>query len=186
MNYWTDLKRVAAPLDTVISLAEAKAHLNVFHDDDDALITSLIETAISYIEGPNGIGVAMLTQTWRKSMNGFGCSAISIPLGPVSEIVSITYGGETLNPDTYDVDLDREPCVIVRAPNASWPAVTSRPGLVKVTFKAGHGSDPDDVPAVLKHAVKLLVGHYYADRGDEECEVPMGVHNLLQKYRAAL
>lgn len=188
---WTNLTRLAPPDDTPISLAEAKAHLSVFHTDEDALIASLIDAATSFVEGPNGIGVALLDQTWRLSLDGFPTGPMTIPLGPVKAITSITYRDgagvfQTVDPDLYDTDLDASPCRIWRAPSASWPSLTLRPGSVKVTFTAGSGIDPEEVPAAIRHAIKLLIGHFYEHRGDTNEEIPGGVHALLSRYRAGL
>jgi uncharacterized phiE125 gp8 family phage protein len=180
---WLNLRRVSAPLDTVVSLAEAKRHLNVFHNDDDALINALIEQATSHIEGPNGIGRCLLTQTWRQSHDRL--EAISLNLGPVISIDAIEVLGEVMEPDQYVVDLDLSVPVIVRAPNTNWPSFTPQPGAVKVTFKAGYGSDPETVPAVLRRVILLLVGHYSAHRGDEDQPIPAEIDRILSNYRAA-
>ncbi len=191
---WTNLSRVTAPLDSVVTLAEAKGHLRVSHADEDALIINLIEAATSYVEGPNGIGVSLLTQTWRASFDGFPCGSFLIPLGPIQSITSIQYRDgagqmQTLSADRYDVDLDQEPCRIHRAPGSSWPALTVRPGSVKVTFQAGYGSDPEDIPVILRQAILLLIGHWYEERSDTTAmnvsSIPHGVEAILNRYRVA-
>ncbi|WP_295217321.1 head-tail connector protein [uncultured Brevundimonas sp.] len=182
---WLNLRRVSAPLDSVVSLAEAKRHLNVFHNDDDTLINSLIEAATSYVEGPNGIGIALLTQTWRASFDHVPRS-IPLPLGPVQAVVDISVAGTALDDDSYAVDLDLDAPLIVPAPGRSWPSATPQPGVVKVTFRVGYGSDPEAVPMILRQAVLLLVGHYYANKGDEEIEIPAAVNAILDRFRAQM
>lgn len=171
---WTKLHRIKAPTDTVISLAEAKDHLRVFHDDDDALIASLIAAATDFIEGPNGSGIALLKQDWVLTLDG-ASRVIDIDLTPVTAVASITVDGETVDPATYAVEVHTRPTTISLA--------ASLPGAVKVYFTAGYGADPDAVPELLKQAVKLLVGHYYIHRGDADADVPMAVTTILRRYR---
>lgn len=178
---WNRLTRVTPPADTVVSIDTAKAHLQIDHDDDDELIEALIRAAEAYVEGPKGIGIALLPQTWRLSLDRFSGS-ITIPLGPVREIVSITADGETVDPASYAYDLDSTPLKIV--PNGSWPSV-SAPGAVKVTFTVGY--DADDVPWDIRAAILLLIAHLHRNReatSDKAMsEVPFGVQSVLDRYR---
>lgn len=189
---WTNLTRVAAPTSDLITLADAKAQLCLFHADDDALLTRLISAATMLVEGPTGCGIALLTQTWRASHNGFPCGPIRIGLSPVQAITSITYTDaagdtQTLSPSLYRFDADEKIAAIYPAPNSAWPTTAIQPGSMKVTFTAGFGDDPEDVPADLIHAVLMLVGHFYENREATSPgalrEVPMGVGAILDRYR---
>lgn len=61
--------RVTAPTVPVIDLGEAKAHLRVLHDDDDALIQGLIDAAVSWMDGWDGVlGRCIMPQTWRMEI----------------------------------------------------------------------------------------------------------------------
>ncbi len=51
-----------APAAEPISLAEAKAHLRIDADDEDALLTALIAAARMFVE--RTLGVALITQSW--------------------------------------------------------------------------------------------------------------------------
>lgn len=186
MNEWTRLVRTVAPAAPVISLAEAKRHLRVLHDDDDADITELVEAATAAVEGPNGIGVALTPQTWRLSLDHFPCEII-IPLGPVTSISSIAYTDADGNPaivGTWRADLDQQPVRIWPARNAVWPSLVCEPGAVKVTFVCGY----TEAPADLKAGIKLLVGHFYEHREAvttdlRAIDLPLGVGAILNRYR---
>lgn len=181
MTSWTRLRRVTAP-SPIMTLAQAKAHLNVFHTDDDDLITSLIEAATAAIDGPSGIGIALGSQSWRMSLDAFPNGVIRIPLNPVTAITSITYGSETLDADEYGIDLDQTPAVIYPI-LGSWPYAEAKPGLIKVTFTAGDASPPRD----LIQAVKLMIGHWFRNKeaaSDKPLrEVPLAVESILARHR---
>ncbi|MFC3079509.1 head-tail connector protein [Phenylobacterium terrae] len=192
--FWTRLTRVTPPTETVVSLDEAKLHLRIgdSNSDDDELVESLIASATAMVEGPQGIGVALLEQTWRLSVDELD-DEILIPFGPVQSVTSVTYRDEdgatqTLATSLYGVDTDRQPAAIYRKPNQSYPEVEGTSGCVKVTFVTGAASAAE-VPADLRHAVLLLVGHYYENREATSAtslkDIPLGVCALLDRHRVS-
>ncbi len=203
---WARLARVTAPQGSPLALADLKRHLRVDYTDDDALIEGYARAALAQIEGPRGAGICLLTQQWRLSLDGLPCRggwrrepSIEIPMGPVVSIDGVTYldtSGDlqTLDPALYVYDLDARPVRIVRAFQQSWPACQPQPGSVKVTFTAGFGDKPGNVPHDLKVAAMLLVGHWYehreavvgVDARDSSTPLPLGVDRILDAYRPAL
>ena len=66
---------------------------------------------------------------------------------------------QTLSTSLYQVDTKSQPGRIIPAYGESWPTVRSDTlNAVTVNFVAGYGDDPEDVPAGLRHAVKLICG----------------------------
>lgn len=185
---WTNLKRVAAPANPLISTDDAKAHLRIGDDlDADEYLDGLVAAATAQIEGPDGIGIALVTQTWRLSLDGLPCDAIRLPLGPAQSIVSITYLDEagqtqTLDPALYTIDTDQNPAVLCRAYNAVWPATRCQPGAVKITFTCGFGDNAEDVPADLRQAATLLVEAIVDPQSAERCA--KAAQAILNRYRA--
>ena len=60
------MKRLAPPTEQVVTLAEMKAHLRVDGDDEDLLIQSLTDAAVSWLDGWDGVlGRCIMPQTWR-------------------------------------------------------------------------------------------------------------------------
>jgi uncharacterized phiE125 gp8 family phage protein len=58
----------------------------------------------------------------------------------------------------------------------------------EVAFTAGYGDEASDVPEPLRHAIKLLVAHWFEQRepvvlGAAAQEVPATVAGLLLPYR---
>lgn len=159
--------RVTPPAATPVSVAEAKAHLRVDHSDDDALIEALVQAATDHLDGWSGIlGRALVTQTWRVDLSRFPrCDVLRLPLSPIQSISSIAYW-DALNTDqtfaaqNYSLHADARGALIALASSASWPGLYTRADAVRVTFVAGYGA-PADVPAPIKQAILLSVGHMY-------------------------
>lgn len=180
--------RVTPPATTPVSLAEAKLHCHVDHDDDDSLITTLIAAATEHLDGWAGLlGRAMVTQSWRQDFCRFGC--LRLPL-PAASITSITYHDangdqQTLSTDIYDLFADARGSFVDLKPDQSWPGTQTRHDAVSVTFVAGSGAA--DVPAPLKAAVLMLTAHLYLHReavGDGTlAALPLGVASLIAPYR---
>lgn len=184
---WNALTRKTAPTDQPLSLAEAKAHLRVDHDDDDAMITALINAALASIEGPYGRGLALLTQTWVMTLDSWyghryetwwtqyklydqvARVPVRIPLGPVREVTAIKYidaGGieQTIGAATYRVDVSQQPARVSPEFGAIWPTHRFIPAPISIEFTAGFADERQDLPADLVVAIKLLLKHFYDNR----------------------
>ena len=86
---------VIPPVDAVVSLTEAKAHLRVSHDDEDAEIAAMVDAATAYLDGLDGVlGRALGQQTWRAVFQAGSCTD-RLPIGPViSRGPDVTVGDE--------------------------------------------------------------------------------------------
>ena len=67
---------VTAPTEEPVSLAEAKLHLRVDDNADDALIAALITAARQHAE--NDTRRALVTQTWRLALDQFPVPGVNI------------------------------------------------------------------------------------------------------------
>ena len=74
-------------LDSVITVADLKAHLRVDHSDEDTLITSLRDAAISWIEDYCNTRLGDVTAVGYID---YFYNA-RFPIGPVNSISSVTY-----------------------------------------------------------------------------------------------
>jgi uncharacterized phiE125 gp8 family phage protein len=184
------LVMTAAPAAEPISLAEAKAHLRIDTDDEDALISSLIAAARLLVE--RTLGLALVTQSWSYFLDAWperGC--IALPLTPVPAVSAVRVhaedGGTTvLDADGYAVDVLSAPARIVLT--SALPSVATRPfNGFEVAFTAGYG-DAGDVPQPIRQALLLLVAHWFEGRAPVELgsgpqEIPAIAAGLLQPYR---
>lgn len=195
------LSLVTVPSGEPVSLDEAKTHLRVDVEDDNALIDALIAAAREYVEAHTRR--ALLTQTWDLALDSFGdrdywtCGAIRLPKAPVTAVTSITYvdgngDSQTWSADEWDADLPSGPTArrarVYPAYSYSYPATRCQPNAVTIRFVSGYGA-AGDVPSAMKAAMLLLIGHWYARResvnvGNISSELPITVDALLAPYVA--
>lgn len=164
-----NLKLKTATTELPVSLVEAKQHCHVDFDDDDALITLYIKSAAAHIEGNRGVmGRALLNQDWELYADEFPCGDLTVPLGPLVSVASVEYLDQTTGnyvtwaSSNYTVDMVSFEGRI--SPVDSWPSTLTRVNAVRVTFTAGHGADASTLPADIKAALLMLIGHWYSNR----------------------
>jgi uncharacterized phiE125 gp8 family phage protein len=181
----------AAPAAEPISLASAKAHLRVDANDEDALITALIIAARMFVE--RTLGLALVTQGWSYFLDFWprSCS-VTLPIAPAQTVSAVTVhdgaGGSTeLDAASYAVDVLSAPARLVL--KGAVPSVAARElNAFEIAFTAGYGDEASDVPAPIRHALTLLVAHWFERRepvvlGLGAQEVPTTVAGLLLPYR---
>ena len=184
---------VTAPSVKPIGLDEVKKNCNIDHGDDDALIEGLIDAAVSLLDGHAGErGQAMINQSWSVSMRQF-CASIRLPVGPLVSVTSVQYYNSSdvltlASASLYGAFTDGLGAYISLKANQTWPSVADREDAVTVTWVAGFGATADKVPAAIRQAMLLLVGHWYQNRetvsvGDAVYQLPFAVDALLGPRR---
>lgn len=188
------------PTSEPITTADAKTHLRVDISDDDQYIAALIRAARQSCE--NYCARAFITQTRQTILDSFySCDggdaygqSVMLRLGraPVISLTSITYvdmngATQTLDPTKYQVDLATEPARILPVYGSYWPVVRPQLAAVTVTYQAGYGA-ASAVPDAIKHAMRILISHWYENRepviiGSRMDVLPMTVEHLLGPYR---
>ncbi len=213
------LRVVTPPAEYPVLLTEAKAHLRVTDNTEDAIITALIYAATAWAE--NYTNIRFVTQTWEKTINGFppmgrldlkqplvnlaglgfaqnGTSVLdALPIGriellaPLQSVVSVNYidtsgNNQLLAGTAYQADLYTLPGFICPAWGVDWPVARLALGSVRVQFICGFGLGAA-VPAEIKQAILLLIGHFYLNREASSNfivhEIPFGVEALLARHR---
>ena len=189
------LNLVIIPSTEPLTVNEAKAHLRVENDTEDDYIAALIETARAHLDGRDGwLSRALMTQTWDYTLDAFPMEEwICLPLPPVQSITSITYkdvngNAQTFNASNYSLSADKhwKPRVHLAA-TASWPGTWNAPEAVTIRTINGYGGTVEDVPAPIKQALLLLIGHWYENRETVTLdgvpqEMPLAVEALLEPY----
>ncbi|MBZ0259077.1 MAG: head-tail connector protein [Hyphomicrobiales bacterium] len=176
--------QTSPPATEPVSLSEAKAHLRVTHNDDDAYIATLIKTARQTIESQTGLG--LVSQSWSVFLDDWPESGvIELPLAPVLDIADIkVYGDDdtfaTIDPAHYYEDKVSRPARIILRGSRSWVAPGRVANGIEILLTIGFTS----VPEPLREAILQLVGHWHETRGDEAAdEKPLGLGQLIQPYR---
>lgn len=183
-------KITVQPAREPVSLQDAKDHLNLTHDLDDALVEVLIQSARERVE--KHTGRALITQTRQLVLGAFENSML-LPYPPLQSVDSIAYvdtagTAQTLAAAVFDEDTTGEPGRVLLAYEQSWPEARSQFNAVTITYKAGYGDNAQDVPAPIRSAMLLIIGHLYENReetivGTIIDNIPMGVEYLLAPYQ---
>lgn len=183
---WSTQLKTAATADPV-SVVEAKAHLRVTDTADDNYIGTLIAAATQWAQTVTGR--QLVTATWFWHGDGFP-SQIVLPYPPLQSVTEITYYDsanalQVLSEDAYEVSTAYEPAVIQPVSGQAWPSTYSRQDAVRVEYVAGYGPAAA-VPAGIKQAILLLVGHWYENREEVVAGVmgtlPVAADALLRQY----
>jgi uncharacterized phiE125 gp8 family phage protein len=148
-----------------LSVADAKSYLRVEHDDDDAVIAALIASARHHVEALTRTG--LLTQTWRLVLDRWPESGrIKPKLGPLRSLVAARIYNES--GAATPLDLDRfvidEAAGVIAAPGWSLPLPGRAVRGIELDLEIGYGTAAD-VPQVLLQAIRMLVAHWYDNRG---------------------
>jgi uncharacterized phiE125 gp8 family phage protein len=184
----------AAPAVEPVTLAEAKAHARVDGSAEDAFIDSLIVTSRLHIEA--ALGLALITQSWTLRLDRWPDSAqVAMPMWPIQSIDGISVAGidsvpVALAADTYWLDgHGSPPRIVVRGSRFPDPGVTALG--IEIQFTAGFGDAPGDVPQPIRHALLMLVAHWFENRepvavgANSVSRIPDTVSKLLAPFRIA-
>lgn len=181
-----------APAVEPITLAEAKSHLRVVGDVENAEIYKYIRTARESVE--RSTGRALITRTFRQTWDYFpACKSLVLEKAPLVSVASVKYRAAdgtltTISSGSYEVDTLSTPGRVILKYGEVWPVVWNDGNAVIVEYSAGYGSAAADIPADLLHACFLLLGHFYANReplivGTNVAPLPMSVEYLSAPYR---
>lgn len=161
------LRRITAPTTLAVTLADVVAQVKLNVGDDDALITSMLWSAMFLAEKETGR--ALMTQTWELTLDAFP-DAIELTRVPVQSIASFTYvdkngATQNLTGSTYVLDTadGYGTAYLVPAYATSWPTTRDQINAVKLQYVAGY-ADAASVPEPIKQWMRAMVAAMYKDR----------------------
>lgn len=163
---------------------------------EDPYLNALITAAREQVESLCG---PLLTQTWEQYEAGWPPGdRLSLGKSRLLTVESLKYldadGVEaTLAATVYAVDIVNgvKPALVLKK-DQSWPtAELFMLNPIVATFTCGYGAAAANVPQSLRHAMLLLIGHWYEERqpvltsmgGGAVLPIPWTVEALLANYR---
>ena len=193
------LRVATPPAVEPVTLAEAKAHLRVDTSDDDTYIGTLITTAREWCEAY--LSRSLIHRQMVMTLESFPVDEdeIELPMPPMATAgtttaVSISYTLQngttaTLSTASYRVSRYSTPGEIQTIYGGTWPAnQIEDENAVSVTWWAGYGAAGSSVPAAIRHAMLMLVGHWYENRntvlvGSISKQLEFAVESLLSSQK---
>lgn len=141
----------------VVSLAEAKAHLNITEDDADPELAVFVTAASQVIEDYVG---PVVHRPVTDRLDG-GRPVVLLTARPVAAVVSVTDGGSVLPPDAYTVGTAAGVVIRRCGPGAVAAVFTPGPLTVEVAYVAGRAATTASVLARYKAAALMIVQHLW-------------------------
>lgn len=187
-------QQTVEPTSEALLIDEVKDHLRVDTSADDNYIQSLIKTARMMTE--NTIDKALLTQTWKFYFDGFPrCDVIEIPKAPIQSITSVEYvdtDGTTqtwASSNNWSLDTTGIMPRIILDYDQTWPDTEGSRNNVIITGVFGYTS-LDAIPEPIKHAMMMLIGHWYENRENTlvngtVLSMPFATKALLDQYKTS-
>ncbi len=183
-----------APAQEPVGLEEMKDWARIDDADSDATISGNIIAARRWVEAFTHR--ALITQTFVFKIDSFPgpiTTVMELPGGNTQTLTSIAYldtdgNSQTWASANYIADLVSEPALVGLAYNIDWPSIREWSLPITITYNAGHGDDPGDVPEELRTAIKILAAELYENREDSIVGatimgVPWSAQRLADPYR---
>lgn len=184
---------VSAPAFEPLTTAELKAHLRVDLNDEDTLIAALGVAARDYCERHTNLITS--TRAFYLEASGFpaGNGDIILPITPVVSVSQLAWrrpADGSLQIGVVDTDYrfaGEMQRIRLKPSETSWPSTGISEDAVQVSVVAGYATAAA-VPQIVKHAIRLLVGHWYENReavinGTISTDVKMTVDALLSTVK---
>lgn len=203
---FASLRVIEPPATEPVDLGTVKRHCRVDSDYDDAILAIYQTSARIWAE--EYLNRALITQELLYSITSSPPPTaspvvpqslivfplnwpphirkpIALPMSRVQELKSFMYGetGDLVaaDPDDYILNLDVEPAqIMIRSPLV--PMIPAH--SAQFDYIAGYGDTGDDVPLPIRHAILVLTGWFFENRGDVAgFDIPMAAINLLNPFR---
>lgn len=183
------LTRTGAP-DPLVTLAEAKAHLEYADTDRDGYINSLIAAATEMLDGPEGmIGKAVGEQVWTYALRCAPSGVINLPVVPVKALQAVSYFdadnvAQVIAVDQFRLVANEDFAYLEPVDGFTWPVFYDRGDAVRFTLQLGL----PEVPAGIKHAALLMISNWFENReavitGTVSKPIEFALEALINRWR---
>lgn len=194
---------IEPPTSEPIELDEVKKHIRFTPTSEDTLIETYISMARQYFEEYTGL--QLMPAVWEQRLNQYpsgvnvGDDVIELRRSPVIEIVSITHDDgspeQEVDAADYALDIQHAPQRSTVRPVSAWPSSDGSLGSVRIRYRAGYsteGSPTNDVPALIKGVLYLLVGYFHQFRseafvnspGGSLEKLPLGAEQIMRSFKS--
>jgi uncharacterized phiE125 gp8 family phage protein len=174
-----------------LTLDEAKAYLRVAIADDDVLIGTLVAGARSHVEAATHR--ALITQSWRLGRDAWPkngrIAVLPAPLRTLAaaRVYDLDGNAQSIDVQAFVLDTISAPGVL-SFPPWSLPLPGRDRAGIELDVSVGYGDAAADVPEPLRLAIRLLVAHWYENRGvvtpgASLAPLPANVAALIAPYR---
>lgn len=159
------LTRITAPAEPLLTVQDVYDQTRITDAADYGILERYIATATGYLDAKDGVlGVALVTQSWRLTLDAAPTGSVVLPLGPVQSVTVVKYVDGAGVEQTYSAANYRlAGDVLELVSGASWPATDARTAAFWVDYVAGYGGAAA-VPATIKHAALMMVADLYDNR----------------------
>lgn len=183
--------QVTAPTAEPLQVSEVRRHLSLDDSYFDDYLSSLIQVARAKVEAETHRQLVTATYDLKLDALPVGQESLSVPYGQLQSITSVTYtdtagASQTFSSDDYDVSTAKDPGTIRPGYGEVWPVARNQLEAAAVRFVCGYGA-ASSVPQAIKHAMLLLIGHYFINReqtiiGVMASEIPQASQALLAPF----
>lgn len=170
------LETVTPASGLVVSRSEMQAYLRFDDSAEDSLIDSELAAAQDYVQGI--IGKQLLTATYDYKLPRFPSpyGPVELPRLPLQSVTSVKYYNTegTLTTMTVTTEYttqagtDHAKGYVLPAYGLCWPQTRGYDRDVVIRFVCGYGLAAA-VPDVIKQQIKLIVHHWFYNRGAIAC-----------------
>lgn len=162
----------------LVTLTELKEYMRIEHDVEDTLLKSLQRSAYDWVE--QFTCRSLLTTQWcftSLPLKEGSEIHLCLPFPNLQKIEKVHHVFTSGNKEAVKKysTLERH--------DIPYVCLLSKGVPVEVIYSAGFGAHPDFVPEAFRHAVKVLVAHWYENREGLICGIPDTVETFLRPYQ---
>ena len=190
---WNRVVTTIAPVTKPVSVDRVKRSLGLDNVRDfDPTLQELIQAATNAVQ--NDLGRCLIETTYTLYLDRWPGRESQLPYPPLISVTHIKYWGDatetldTLTASDYTVSTGGDPGICWINEDKDWPDLQDRPTPIEIKFKAGYGTDADDIPGAIQAAITMTAAYFFDQplpviTGTIATELPLGVSRLIDSER---